>query len=191
MFRRAKRFGSVLAMAEYRRFRDVLVIDLRRTQSDHCLERLRGLRDLGKLWRELASLGLVRSSCMSPLNFFTADELNSFFVCVSCASSTCLASDLATALDFPLPFRPIFLFSNVSSKHVSQIILSTTSPSRAAGPDRVSLFSIHKALSRLAPLLPLRRNTIGTAKSLVITIEMSIVFNSYEYSFRDANSVFP
>ena len=129
------------------------MIDLRRAQSHHCLERLRGLRDLVKLWRELASLGLVRPSCMSPLNFFTADELIPFFVSVSCASSACLAADLATALDFPLPSRPIFMFSNVSSEHVSQIILSTTSPSRAAGPDSVSLFSIHKALPRLAPLL--------------------------------------
>ena len=72
LFRRAKRFGSVLAMAEYSRFRDVLVINLRRAQSDHFLERLRGLRGLAKLWRELANLGLVMPSCMSPLNFFTA-----------------------------------------------------------------------------------------------------------------------
>ena len=49
LFRRAKRSGSILTMAEYRHYRDVLVIDLRRAQSDHCLERLRGLRDLGKL----------------------------------------------------------------------------------------------------------------------------------------------
>ena len=145
-------------MAEYRHYRDVLVIDLRRAQSDHCLERLRGLRDLGKLWRELASLGLVRPSCMSPLKFFTADELNSFFVSVSCASSACSAANLATALDFPLPSRPIFMYSNVSAEHVSQIILSTTSPSRAAGPDSVSLFSIHKAFARLAPLLALLFN---------------------------------
>ena len=48
----------------------MLVIDLRRAQSDHCLERLRGLRDLGKLWRELASLGLVRPSCMSSKFFY-------------------------------------------------------------------------------------------------------------------------
>ena len=156
LFRRAKRSGGILAMAEYRHYRDVLVIDLRRAQSDHCLERLRGLRDLGRLWRELASLSLLRPSCISPLNFFTADELNSFFVSVSCASSACLAADLA--LDFPLPSRPIFMFSNVSSEHVSQIILSTTSPSRTAGPDGVSLFSIHKALPRLAPLLALLFN---------------------------------
>ena len=152
LFRRAKRSGSILALAEYRHYRDVLVIDLRRAQSDHCLERLRGLSDLGKLWRELASAGLVRPSCMSPLNFFTADELNLFFASVSCASSACLAADLATALDFPLPSRPIFMFSNVSSEHVSQIILSITSPPRTAGPDSVSLFSIHKALPRLALL---------------------------------------
>ena len=33
-------------------------------------------------------------------------------------------------------------------------------------------------------MLSLRENTIGTAKSLLITIEMSVVSNSYEYSFR-------
>ena len=33
----------------------------------------------------LRALGLVRPSCMSPLNFITADELNSFFVsCILC-----------------------------------------------------------------------------------------------------------
>ena len=158
LFRTAKRSGSILAMAEYRHYRDVLVIDLRGAQSDHCLEKLRDLRDLVKLWRELASLGLARLSCMSPLNFFTADELNSFFVSVSCAFSACSAADLATALNFPLPSRPTFMFSNVSSEHVSQIILSTTSPSCVAGPDSVSLFSIHKVLPRLAPLLALLFN---------------------------------
>ena len=92
---------------------------------------------------------------MSPVNFFTADELNLIFVSISRDSSACLAADLATALDFPLPSRPIFVFSNVASEHFSQIILSNTSPSRTAGPDSVSLFSIHKALLRLAPLLAL------------------------------------
>ena len=78
LFSRAKRSGSVLAKAEYTRFRNVFVADLRRVQCGHSLEKLRGLTDVARLWRELASLGLVRPSCMSPLNFFTADELNSF-----------------------------------------------------------------------------------------------------------------
>ena len=109
LFSRAKRSGRVYAMAEYRRFRDVLVADLRRAECDHCLERLGGLTDVARLWRELVSLDLIRPSCMSPFNFFTADELNSFFDSVSCASSACSAADLATALDFPLPSRPVFL----------------------------------------------------------------------------------
>ena len=86
LFRRAKRSGRILAMAEYRHYRDVLVIDLRRAQSDHCLERLRGLRDLDKLWRELTSLGLVRPSCMSPHSFFYCRRIKFIF----CLGILCL-----------------------------------------------------------------------------------------------------
>ena len=41
VYRRARRSGSVLAWAKYSRFRDELVADLRRAQSDHCLESVR------------------------------------------------------------------------------------------------------------------------------------------------------
>ena len=158
MYRRARRSGSVLAWAKYRRFRDVLVADLRRAQSDHCLERLRGVTDVAKLWRELANFGLVRPSGTSPLSFFTADQLNSFFVTVSCASSVCSITDLTTALDISLPPHPIFEFSDISPESVSRVILSTTSSSRVTGPDGISLFSIHHALPGVASLLALLFN---------------------------------
>ena len=90
--------------------------------------------------------------------FFYCRWVEFIFVSVSCAFSACLVTDLATALDLPLPSRPVFLFSSVSSEHVSQIIFFTTSPSRAADPDGISLFSIHNALHRLAPLLALLFN---------------------------------
>ena len=136
----------------------VLVADLRRAQSDHCLERLRGITDVAKLWHELVSLGLVRSSDSSPLSFFTADQLNSFFVTVSCASSACLITDLTTALDIPLPSHPIFEFSAISSESVFRVILSTTSPLHVSGPDGISLFSINYALPEVASLLALLFN---------------------------------
>ena len=158
MYRRARRSGSVLAWTEYRRFRDVLVADLRRAQSDHCLERLRGVADVAELWHELVDLGLARPSGSSPLSFFTADQLNSFFVTVSCASPACLITDLTTALDISLPSHPIFEFSAVSSESVSHVILFTTSRSRVSGPDGISLFSIHYALPRVASLLALLFN---------------------------------
>ena len=79
LYRRMRRSGSVLEWAEYRRFRDVLVADLRWAQSDHCLERLNGVTDVAKLWRQLANLGLVRPYGSFPLSFFTGDQLNLFF----------------------------------------------------------------------------------------------------------------
>ena len=113
---------------------------------------------MAKLWRELASLGLVRPSRSSPLSFFTADQLNSFFVTVSCDSSACLITDHTTALDISLPCHPISEFSAVSPESVSRVILATTSPSRVSGPDGISLFSIHYALPRVASLLALLFN---------------------------------
>ena len=92
------------------------------------------------------------------LVFFTADQLNSFFVTVSCASTVCSITDLTTALDIPLPSHRIFEFSAVSPESVSRVILSTTSSSRATGPDGISLFSIHYALPRVASLLALLFN---------------------------------
>ena len=106
-----------------------------------------------KLWRELANLGLVSPSGSCPLSFFSADQLNSFFVTVSCASSVCSITDLTTALDISLPSDPIFECSAVSPESVFRVILSTTSSSRLTGPDGISLFSIHHALPRLASLL--------------------------------------
>ena len=132
--------------------------NLRRAQSDHCLERLRGVTDVAKLWRELASLGLVRPSGSSPLSFFTTDQLNSFFVTVSCVSPACSITDLTMSLYISLPSHPIFEFSAVSPDYVSRVILSTTSPSRVSGPDGISLFSIHYAFPRVASLLALLFN---------------------------------
>ena len=157
LYRRARPSGSAIAWAGYRRFRDVLVADLRRAQSDHCLERLRTITDVAKLWRRLVSLGLVRPFGSSPLSFFTADQLNSFFVTVSCASSACLITDITTALNIPLPSHPIFEFFAVSSD-VSLVILSTASLSRASDPDSISLFSIHYAFPEVASLLALLSN---------------------------------
>ena len=48
---------SIILRAEYRRFRDVIVAVLRRSQSDHCPGRLRGIADVwpscGVSWRAL------------------------------------------------------------------------------------------------------------------------------------------
>ena len=55
-------------MSDNRRFRDVLVADLRRPQNKYPLERLRTITDVAMLWRELANVGLVRRTCVS-LNF--------------------------------------------------------------------------------------------------------------------------
>ena len=152
LLRNATRSGCVLAMAVYRHYRDGLRTDMRRAHVSYHLQRLSEMTDLAMLWRELASLGLVRPAPSSPLNFFSPTELNSFFVSISRASPTCDATDLERALIVPLNSQPIFCFSTISPDTVSQII-SSFSSSYSAGPDGVSLFAVHSSLQSIVSLL--------------------------------------
>ena len=105
----------------------------------------------------------------SRLKFFAPDVLDSFFASVSCVSPPCTDFELSDALAVPLIARRVFEFSSIIPKTVSLILLSTASSSYAAGPDGVSLFSIYKALSRLAFLLASATNvslSIGDFPSL-------------------------
>ena len=91
LFRKAKCSGCVLAMAVYRQYRDELRADMRLAHDDYHLQRLSKITDVAMLWRELASLGLVRPAPSSPLNFFSPDELNLFFLEISQACNACNA----------------------------------------------------------------------------------------------------
>ena len=82
---------------------------MRLTHDSYHLQRLSVLADVAMLWRKSASLGLVRPAQSSPLNFFSPDELNSFFVRISRASPTCDTADFERALNVPLT-SAYFLF---------------------------------------------------------------------------------
>ena len=79
LFRRAERSGDILAMAIYRQCRDEFGSDLKLVHSNYLLARLTALTDVSGVYRELACLGIVRPAPVSPLNFFSPDELNGFF----------------------------------------------------------------------------------------------------------------
>ena len=146
-------------MAIYRQCRDELGLELKLAHSNYLLARLTASTDVSRLWRELASLGLVRPAPASPLNFFSPDEPNVFFDSFSCISPICSDSDLARALAMPLNGQLVFEFANISSEIVSLTIVSTTTPSCSTGPDGVSNFCIHSALPKLASLLASLFNT--------------------------------
>ena len=147
-------------MEIYRQCRDELSSDLRLAHGSYLLAKLATSTDVPGLSKELASFGLVRPA--SPLNFFSPDELNVFFASVSRASLVCSDSDLASALAVPLNGQPVFEFANISPETFSLTIVSTTTLSYSTGPDGVSLFRIHSALPKLAPLLASLFNAILT-----------------------------
>ena len=152
LFRKAKRSGCVLAMAVYRQYRDELRTDMRLAHDSYLLQRFSEIADVAMLWRELASLSLVKLAPSSHLNFFSPDELNLFFVGISRPSPTCDATDFERALNVPLTSQPIFYFSTISPDFVSQTI-SSSSSSYSAGLDGVSLFAVHSSLPTIVSLL--------------------------------------
>ena len=152
LFRKAKRSGCVLAMAVYRQYRDELRTDMRLAHDNYHLQRLSKITDVAMLWRKLASSGLARPAPSSPLNFFSLHELNSFFVKLSRASVTCYATDFERALNVLLTVQHIFCFSTISPDIVTQKI-SSSSSSYSAGPDSVSLFSVHSSLPTIVSLV--------------------------------------
>ena len=152
LFKKAKHSGCVLSMAVYRPYGDELRTDMRLAHDNYHLQRLGRITDLAMLWRELASLGLIRPAPSSPLNFFSPAELNSFFVEISQASVTCKATDFERPLIVQLTSQHIFCFSTISPDIVS-LIISSVSSSYSAGPDRVPLVAVHSCLPTIVSLL--------------------------------------
>ena len=120
---------------------------MRLAHENYHLQRLSRITDVAMLWRELASLGLVRPAPSSPLNFFSPNEQNSFFVEISRASVTCNATDFERALIVPLTSQPIFCFSTISPDIVSQILFPL-SLHRIQQVQMAFLFSLYTCVSR-------------------------------------------
>ncbi|XP_071576178.1 uncharacterized protein [Temnothorax nylanderi] len=125
LYKQAKRSNSLLGYARYRHLRNQLNTDIKRAKSNFHFASLTNITDSAKLWRELARLGLVRSVSVSPLRFFSPDQLNSYYVSVSNTLSPCSYINFMSAIasvSGPSQ-RSKFVFSTIQPDDVYKLIV--------------------------------------------------------------------
>ncbi|XP_077264820.1 uncharacterized protein LOC143898898 [Temnothorax americanus] len=155
LYKHAKRSNSILAYATYRLFRNRLNADIKRAKSEFQFNSLIKITDSSKLWRELARLGLVKSTLVSPLQVFTSDQLNAYFASVYDAQSPCTYADfvVATAQVVRPSHRPEFDFSTVTPNDVLKLLADGPLHSYASGLDGIPMFVLRIAWSVMGPWL--------------------------------------
>lgn len=145
LYKKARRNNSLLGLAIFRDVRNKLTIDLRQAKEEYYAMKLSSINDTSRMWRELANLGITKSSLTSPLQFFTSDELNSYYASIVGADPP-LSRDIfiKEVLQLPLP-QPVFNFSLIDDVIIERQLDLLTSTSLSAGVDKISAFCINKS----------------------------------------------
>ncbi|XP_024890651.1 uncharacterized protein LOC112466659 [Temnothorax curvispinosus] len=140
-YRQAKRSGCLLDYTAYRHFRNQLNVDIKRAKNEFHYNSLVKITDSAKLRRELARLGLVKQTQVSPLRFFTPDQLNAYFVSVFKALQPCSRAELVVAVaQIPRPAsRPLFKFSAMLPCDIYKLLMTAPLHSYASGSDGIPL----------------------------------------------------
>ena len=148
LFSRTKRSRSLHDLAVYGKYSEVLNRELTNAKNNFYLERINDISDPNKVWIELASLGLVKSSYSSPLHFFCPDDLNKFYSAVSSKLPPCTVEGYRSAV---LPIQAdqtlLFKFTSISPTQVTSLITFHAGSSLfSSGPDAIPLFAIRESL---------------------------------------------
>ncbi|XP_011859007.1 PREDICTED: uncharacterized protein LOC105556520 [Vollenhovia emeryi] len=153
IYKRAKRSNNLLEFEIYRHLRDLLTIDIRRAKQIYEFNKLSLITEPSKMWKELASLGLVKNNLTLPLHFFSPDVLNLHYSAVSSAEPPCTIDDFHRSMSAAA--EPVIQFNlhPVSVDIVIELINSFHITSHATGPDNIPLFCIKAALPVIAPIL--------------------------------------
>ena len=143
LFKRACRANSALGYAIFRNYKDKLTADLRNARCAYQLNTPSAVREPKQLWGELRSLGLVKPDLPSPLHFFSAEELNQYYVSIS-SMNVSRAYD-ATSYSGSITARrlldrPLFEFKDVNPDAANEQIRLISSDIYTAGPDGISRF---------------------------------------------------
>ena len=118
------------------------------------LNRITNITDPNKIWIELSTLELVKSSHSSPLHFFTPTELNTFYSVVSSKLPRCFFVEYRTATSNVRSGQPLFGFPKITPAQVSLLVASRAKPnSHLAGPDLISLFTINRSLPIISTIV--------------------------------------
>ncbi|XP_077258283.1 uncharacterized protein LOC143895191 [Temnothorax americanus] len=147
LYKQARRSNCLLDYAAYRLFRNQLNMDIKRAKSEFHYNSLIRITDSAKLWRELARLGLIKQTLVSPLHFFTTNQLNAYFASISGAQLPCSYADMVSSIvHIPRPaLRLEFNFSEIQPCDVYKIIANAPLHSYASGSDGIPLYVLRIA----------------------------------------------
>ncbi|XP_071578618.1 uncharacterized protein [Temnothorax nylanderi] len=153
LYSAARRSGNVLDFQIYRHFRNNLTLDIRRAREQFNMEKLSSISDPARIWRELASLGLIESPLSSPLNFFSHDLLNAHYASISNCYPSCSQSQFSNIIQSIVPDKPFFSFSQITYDKLRSLMVPSSSASFASGCDQLPLYAIALALPHVGNLL--------------------------------------
>ncbi|KAK0169327.1 hypothetical protein PV328_012197 [Microctonus aethiopoides] len=158
LYKHAKRSGSILDYEIYKQFRNDLSVKLKEAKNKFIMHKLKDITDTKVIWREISSMGLVKTSSKSPFNFFTPNMLMDHFEIVSKNTSAFKLEDLYDAIQFVRHDIEQFQFVNVDNVEIHQQILSSVSNSHTIGPDGISPSAIKMLVGSLTSILSLIYN---------------------------------
>lgn len=148
-----RRSNTILNYQIFKAFRNKLSIEMRSAKHQYYFNKLEMITDPAVLWRQLASLGLVSKSTLTPFRFFTTNQLIQFYSKISDNTVPCSQSDLENAINLiPLSITQL-QFKHVDNINVYQLLLSTLSNAHSSGPDSLSPYVIKLLTATLSPLL--------------------------------------
>lgn len=153
LYKKAIRWGNLFNPLTFRHFCDKLFIDFRQAKDQYCFDWLSRTSDSARTWSELRGLRLVKSEMAFYTNYFSINDLNSFFANIS--SSAPRYSLESFLLNNP-PLHPnsvVFEFSSVSADDILSVFNKSLSPTHSAGPDGVSALTLISALPIIIPFL--------------------------------------
>ena len=109
LYNKAKRMASAPLMHRYKLIRKQLKCDIRLARETFFSNKLRDTDDMSKKWALLNKMGAVGKRSSSPLEKFTANELNLHYASVATVHPLCSTIELAHILDTPRNLNePVF-----------------------------------------------------------------------------------
>lgn len=134
---------------KYRRLRSQVKNLLDSSKNEFIKNAIANSKSLGAKWRTLKNLHIVGSSSSSPLDHFSAEDLNTYYASIVRKAAPATRDDLDRIIHSrPLdPNRPIFNFRPVTQGEIRNFI--TQASSKGCGVDGISVQMLKLTLPHL------------------------------------------
>lgn len=136
-YQQYRKNGNYETLIQYRRLRNEITGIKRQSMYD----RLKGKKDMKKLWSTLKSLGVIQNKRKLATEFLDSKELAEFFSDSHCKHSPCSLETLNSIItNYPINDETIlFNFKIINTEDISKAISKTLKKCQGQSPDGLSL----------------------------------------------------